>query len=348
MPSCDDIVRALSVDIGVRQAGTPAAAEAAAAIRAAFLSLGLEVVDEEFPLLGYEAGQPELVIDGESWQVAPCMYAEPAVCTGRVRRLGDGVWEVGEGRVLRSIFGRGPTPFVGKGSILAVRPTAFISRSDAERVPEGASARLVTHGRFVPGRRDRNVIASLPGQTAETIVVGAHFDSVWGGPGAVDNASGVAGLIAVAERLVSTGARRTLRFVAFGAEEVGLVGARYHVAEARACQSLGDLVAMINLDTIARGDRLQLIGADTRLANRAQRIAAELGLDDRYDIELVESQYLGTDHVAFEEAGTPSISFVHFPYEEYHLPEDTHELVDWARLDDTVELAARLAMELAA
>ena len=91
--------------IGPRQCGTEAAARAAEAVAEAFRGLGLEPRFEEFPLLGYDAEEPELWIDGERWRVGPCMYSHPGECEGAVRRLSDGVWAVGEGRLLRSLFG---------------------------------------------------------------------------------------------------------------------------------------------------------------------------------------------------------------------------------------------------
>src|SRR5205823_9766264 len=108
-----NLLETLGVEIGVRTAGSPEAERAADAIAAAFRELGLEPRFEEFPLLGYDAEEPELTIDGERWRVGPCMYSHPGECEGAVRRLSDGVWAVGEGRLLRSLFGKGPIPFFG-------------------------------------------------------------------------------------------------------------------------------------------------------------------------------------------------------------------------------------------
>lgn len=73
----------------------------------------------------------------------------------------------------------------------------------------------------VEGKTYRNVECVLPGKSAETIVVGAHYDAVGQTPGADDNASGVAGLIELARvfRESGTTPRSTLRFVAYSLEE---------------------------------------------------------------------------------------------------------------------------------
>jgi hypothetical protein len=104
------------------------------------------------------------------------------------------------------------------------------------------------------GRRVENVIAERRGAVApEAIVVlGAHYDSIRGGPGADDNATGVAALLAIADGL---GERlgRTVRLVAFTNEEhphtrTRTMGSLVH---ARACREAGDrIVAMLSLESL--------------------------------------------------------------------------------------------------
>jgi len=64
-----------------------------------------------------------------------------------------------------------------------------------------------------------NLIAEVRGQSQELVIVGAHYDSVWESPGADDNASGVAGMLALARRFANAKPEKTLRFVAFANEE---------------------------------------------------------------------------------------------------------------------------------
>src|SRR5438067_110174 len=131
-------------------------------------------------------------------------------------------------------------------------------------------ARLVVRAEFVPGRSDRNVVAELPGASEEVVVVGAHYDSVWRGPGVIDNATGVEGLRRVAERLREGSHPRTLRFVAFGAEEIGLVGARRHVAGIRERGETRRVVGMVNLDCIGHGEKLELLCSPEALLERTR------------------------------------------------------------------------------
>lgn len=77
-----------------------------------------------------------------------------------------------------------------------------------------------------PNQKYYNWQTSLPGTRPELapILIGAHYDTVPGSPGADDNASGIAVLLAIAEILYATPPRRPVHFVAFDLEEYGLVG----------------------------------------------------------------------------------------------------------------------------
>lgn len=105
----------------------------------------------------------------------------------------------------------------------------------------------------VQGRSCSNIEAELPGASSEIVLIGAHYDSVFGSPGANDNGSGVAALLALARRFAGTRNAKTLRFVAFVNEEPPY----FQTAEmgsfvyASRCRARGDqITAMISLETI--------------------------------------------------------------------------------------------------
>lgn len=80
------------------------------------------------------------------------------------------------------------------------------------------------------GREYYNLCLDLPGQQAlAPVVVGAHYDTVPGSPGADDNATGVAVLLELARQFAGKPPRRPVRLVAFDLEEYGLVGSRTYV-----------------------------------------------------------------------------------------------------------------------
>ena len=98
-----------------------------------------------------------------------------------------------------------------------------------------------------------NIEAEIRGSSPEIVLVGAHYDSVFGSPGANDNGSGVAATLALARRFAQKPAQHTLRFVAFVNEEPPyfLTEQMGSFVYAGRCKARGDQIsAMISLETI--------------------------------------------------------------------------------------------------
>lgn len=109
-------------------------------------------------------------------------------------------------------------------------------------------------GYELDGKLFENIEVEIPGTGPEIFVVGAHYDSVFGSPGANDNASGVAALLALARRF-ATAPRpgHTLRFVAFTNEEPFFFQTKQmgSAVYASRCKARGDrIVGMISLETV--------------------------------------------------------------------------------------------------
>ncbi len=103
------------------------------------------------------------------------------------------------------------------------------------------------------GQVCHNIEAEIPGARPEIVVIGAHYDSVFGSPGANDNGSGVAALLALARRFAGKPSGQTLRFVAFANEEPGYFQTDQmgSLVYAGRCKARGDkITAMISLETI--------------------------------------------------------------------------------------------------
>jgi Peptidase family M28 len=94
-----------------------------------------------------------------------------------------------------------------------------------------------------------NVICRLPGETEETIIVGAHFDKVVNGMGAMDNWSGASLLPSLYQSLAGTKRRHTFLFISFCEEEKGLIGSEFYVSHMTR-EEIARTEAMINLDTL--------------------------------------------------------------------------------------------------
>ncbi|HEV3410545.1 MAG TPA: M28 family peptidase [Chthoniobacterales bacterium] len=108
-------------------------------------------------------------------------------------------------------------------------------------------------GYEVHDRWCENIEVEIPGATSEIVIIGAHYDSVFGCPGANDNGSGVAALLALARRFVGKSAPRTLRFVAFTNEEpyyfqTELMGSAVYASRCK--ERRENIVAMLSLETI--------------------------------------------------------------------------------------------------
>jgi Zn-dependent M28 family amino/carboxypeptidase len=105
------------------------------------------------------------------------------------------------------------------------------------------------------GQEAENIWVELPGSSSpeEIVVIGAHYDSVKGSPGANDNATGVAALLALARRFAGRAGPRTLRFVAFTNEEPPFfqsrsMGSRIYARQSRARNER--IVVMLSLETL--------------------------------------------------------------------------------------------------
>jgi Zn-dependent M28 family amino/carboxypeptidase len=155
-----------------------------------------------------------------------------------------------------------------------------------------------------------NIIGAKMGDIPESILIGAHYDSLPAhgpAPGADDNASGVATLLSVARSLASTHLKRGLVFVAFSGEEQGLVGSRNFAA--KLAPSL-NITSAIILDQdgnpgVSHGIILESIG------NRDDRLRIIDTLADSKDAALgsisVNYDGFGSDHVSLSEINIPSV-----------------------------------------
>jgi hypothetical protein len=98
---------------------------------------------------------------------------------------------------------------------------------------------------------------------------------------------------------------------------------------------------VVNLDCIGRGEQLMLLASPDELRGRALEQARALGLHERYQVEPGPATG-GIDSHWFADAHVPAVTIAHFPYDEYHLPDESPDLVDERLMADAVDLAAAL------
>lgn len=179
-----------------------------------------------------------------------------------------------------------------------------------------------------------NVIAERRGTSGKQIIVGAHFDTRIprserdlerniGGPkleGLDDNASGTGVLLELAETFAKAHPKHTIKFIAFGAEEIGLLGA-IEVVNRMTPKERAATLWMVNIDSIITGDRLYFHAGPKTYAkdakaglarDRALAIAAGLGITAATNPGLNADYPKGTgccsDQAAFDEAGIPVVN----------------------------------------
>jgi hypothetical protein len=158
-----------------------------------------------------------------------------------------------------------------------------------------------------------NVIAVKQGDSQQVIVVGAHYDSSYEGLGADDNASGVGILLELAEQLVDVATPYTIHFVAFGAEEVGLLGSQAYVLKLGA-DEIANTIGMINIDSVIAGDFTYVYCNERKPALRDWSLAwAEengFALQTIRNVDLDDEEGYGTaDTDLFESVGIPFAYF---------------------------------------
>jgi Zn-dependent M28 family amino/carboxypeptidase len=172
----------------------------------------------------------------------------------------------------------------------------------------GATVRL-SADMVVERRRTRNVIAeSRAGRAGNVVVVGAHLDSVQRGPGINDNGSGSAVILEVAEQIARTKPRNRLRFVWWGAEELGLLGSRHYVQRLSPA-ARRQIALYLNADMVGSPNFVRFV-YDGEAGNApAGSAAIERVFTSYFRSRRIEYRETGlgggSDHASFAAAGIP-------------------------------------------
>jgi len=154
----------------------------------------------------------------------------------------------------------------------------------------------------------QNIIVTKPGQSEQTIIVGAHYDSVLT-PGVSDNGSGVVLLLESAQRMFNIDTYYTIQYQFYGAEEFGYFGSLHYVENMTQAQK-DNLVLMVNADVLFDAETLSFgTGYHNSETNRAGQneiseaiITQVAGLNTGLVFDQ-EGIYVTTDQVPFVEAG---------------------------------------------
>jgi len=207
----------------------------------------------------------------------------------------------------------------------------------------------------------KNVIAVIEGQGAlaeETVIIGAHYDHVgFGGQsslapgvkdvhnGADDNGSGTVSLIELARRF---GARkeplkRRLVFIAFTAEESGLIGSARYCTEP--IFPLDKTIAMINMDMVGRLKDEKLIVYGTGTAPHWKTQLERLNGASKFELVMKPEGFGPSDQSSFYGKKIPVLHFFTGTHSEYHRPGDDWNLINYPGMARVVDMVEQVTLE---
>jgi aminopeptidase YwaD len=213
----------------------------------------------------------------------------------------------------------------------------------------------------------QNVVALLPGNDPvlkdEYIVIGAHYDHLgMGGSGsgsrrpdtvavhngADDNASGVASIIEMVEKMASkkNELKRSVIFIAFGAEEMGLLGSKFFTDNSPV--NIKDIKAMLNLDMVGslNKETKALTVGGTGTAIGLSDLVSQLADSTKLFIKQSTEGYGPSDHASFYMKDIPVLFFFTGVTEEYHTPDDIIDSLNFAGQKVVSDYAYDLAMAI--
>jgi Zn-dependent M28 family amino/carboxypeptidase len=222
-----------------------------------------------------------------------------------------------------------------KGTDEYMQPFTFTPKTDPHaeiQYEEGSTEKAIT---------GRNVIGFIDNNAENTIVIGAHYDHLGMGQegslhrgepmvhnGEDDNASGVADMLHLADKLLEGNTNNNYLFIAFSGEEMGLLGSNYFVKNPTI--DLSKVNYMINMDMVGRlkkNNVLAIYGTGTSPIWNETLEAANSR--HTFDFKLSESGVGPSDHTSFYLQDIPVLHFFTGQHVDYHKPSDDLEKLNY-------------------
>ncbi|OIK08673.1 M28 family peptidase [Bacillus sp. MUM 13] len=373
-----------------REAGTEGELKAVHYIENEFKKLGLKTKIQPFPIYDFKTNHAYAKIAGQDIEEKPYAFSgsgsgkvtAPLVYAGKAKPE-----EIGDVKGKIALVERGDIPFIEKiANVLAKGAAGVIMFNNSA---EGNQFGQAGEGQNIPAvaitrasglklaeqlkteqliatldvdiqkieKTSYNVIASMKPTskktTGQVITIGSHHDSVHGGPGANDDASGVSAVLELARVLSKEKTDTEIRFLTFGSEERGLVGSSYYAAHLPKTDT-DRMVAHFQMDMIGgrdAGKGKPAGGLIMYTIDGKKNLVTDLGAKYSYEIfkETIPYGELGrSDHQPFHELGIPSALFIHSPVEPwYHQPTDTLDKIDKKKLLQVAKIVGSSAYEIA-
>jgi len=205
--------------------------------------------------------------------------------------------------------------------------------------------------------RAANVVGSIQSGNRkyrnEYIVIGAHFDHLGLGgaesgsrrpdeeiihPGADDNASGISGLLELAQKLSAQKSRlkRSVLFIGFDAEEKGLLGAKHFIQNTTV--DLEKIITMINMDMIGRMEDSSATVGGVGTSPLFEPLLDSLKEGRAFKLEMSKPGFGPSDHAAFYAEDIPVLFFFTGVHNDYHTPDDTWKHINLKGTKDLLDL----------
>src|SRR5947209_199782 len=214
--------------------------------------------------------------------------------------------------------------------------------------------------------KSQNVGVVVPGTDSllrgEYVVVGAHYDHLGRSttfandineyhfihPGADDNASGTAAVLELARRFAAQPAHRSILFVNFSAEELGLIGSQVFVDNLPVARD--SIIAMVNLDMVGRlrDDKLLFFNGEDHgrfpvLVDSVERLAPALPFHHRW----LNGSREVSDQASFAKLHIPVLGLFTDYHSDYHRPGDIVDRINFAGLEKIVDFSERFVRAVA-
>ncbi|MEN8152669.1 MAG: M20/M25/M40 family metallo-hydrolase [Acidobacteriota bacterium] len=191
----------------------------------------------------------------------------------------------------------------------------------------------------------KNIIGYIPGKNKEwkdqSVILCAHYDHLGLGwpdvrpgnegkvhPGADDNSSGISVMLEMARSLArGFTPDRSIIFVAFTAEESGLIGSKYYADNYKKFP-VKDIFGVINLDTVGRlnNKKPMIIGGNS--AKEWKFLFMGIGFTNGIETDLITQDLDASDQISFVKKGIPGVQIFSGPHLDYHRPTDTFDKID--------------------
>jgi aminopeptidase YwaD len=211
----------------------------------------------------------------------------------------------------------------------------------------------------------KNLVAYLEGSDtalrSQILIIGAHYDHLgYGGEGsgslkpdtvaihhgADDNASGTAGLLELAQWFASkkTELKRSILFISFSGEELGLLGSAYYVKNP--VFPLDHSIAMLNMDEIGRLRDRKLIVFGMGTSPGFEALVSRLNSDSVFVLKLNKDGFGPSDHASFYAKQIPVMHFFTDIHSDYHKPSDEYTRINVDGTEKVTRFVGKVAMEL--